>query len=229
MTTVLEVQRALLARGFDVGKAGPDGLIGPSTLNAIMQSLANDPVIGGVVPMPAPKPLEVLPADWLPWAQMHRIIGHWTAGTNTVSVLDLEHYHIIVDGTGKPVRGKPSIALNQAPVKSGYAAHTLNCNSGSIGVSLAGMAGAVQSPLKVGKHPINKAQWDTMIQVMAQLARRYSIPVTPATILTHAEVQATLGIKQKGKWDIAVLPFDLSKNTAAKVGNAMRAAVTALL
>ena len=34
----------------------------------------------------------------------------------------------------------------------------------------------------------------------------YNIPVTRQTILSHAEVQPTLGIKQRGKWDIAWLP-----------------------
>lgn len=228
MTTVAEVQRALIARGFDVGKAGADGMIGPATLAAVMLSLANDPVKGAAIPTPTIRP-EPIPSDWLPWAKMDRIIVHWSAGGNRASDLDKSHYHMIIEGDGKIVRGKPTILLNQAPVKSGYAAHTLNCNSGSVGISLAGMAGAIQSPFTAGKSPITKAQWDALMPALAQIARRYSIPVTAGTILSHAEVQSTLGITQRGKWDIAILPFDLSKNTAAKVGAEMRARVSALI
>jgi hypothetical protein len=54
-----------------------------------------------------------------------------------------------------------------------------------------------------------KAQWDKMIQVVAELARHYRIPITPKTVLTHAEVQSNFGIAQRGKWDITRLPFDL--------------------
>ncbi|EBV3600147.1 N-acetylmuramoyl-L-alanine amidase [Escherichia coli] len=228
MTTVLELQRALLARGFDIGKAGADGLIGPATLNAVLQSLANDPIKGGSIPTPSPRP-EPLPADWLPWAQMQRIIVHWTGGAHKASADDRKHYHVLIEGDGTLTRGIPAITLNQSPVKAGYAAHTLNCNGGSIAVSLAAMGGAIESPFNSGKYPVTRAQWEALMPALAQLARRYAIPVTDATILSHAEVQATLGIKQRGKWDIARLPFDPTLNSAKKIGDAMRAAVKALL
>jgi hypothetical protein len=127
------------------------------------------------------------------------------------------------------VRGKPTIDLNQAPARKGYAAHTLNCNSGSIGVSLCGMAGAVESPFSAGKSPITREQWDALAGVLADLCRRYAIPVTPATVLSHAEVQSTLGIKQRGKWDIARLPFDPAVIGARAIGDRFRAAARALL
>ncbi|RJG40872.1 peptidoglycan recognition family protein [Mesorhizobium sp. DCY119] len=223
MTTLLDVPRALLARGYDIGKTGADGDLGPSTLGAMLKVLKKVPVILAPAPVPS-MPAGVVPSDWMPWAEMQRIVVHWTAGSNTASVLDKEHYHILIEGSGKVVRGKPSIDLNQAPVKKGYAAHTLNCNSGSIGVSLCGMAGAVESPFSAGNSPITRAQWEALPNVLADLCRRYSIPVTPSTVLSHAEVQATLGITQRGKWDIARLPFEPSVKGAKAVGDLFRAA-----
>ena len=123
----------------------------------------------------------------------------------------------------------PSIDLNDAPLKKGYAAHTLNLNSDSIGVSLCGMAGAVESPFNAGRAPITQKQWDVLADVLAQLCRRYSIPVTRKTVLSHAEVQPTLGVTQRGKWDIARLPFDPSIKGAVAIGDKLRAAVAAKL
>lgn len=129
------------------------------------------------------------------------------------------------------MRGDKSIADNASAADGVYAAHTLGCNTQSIAVALCGMGGkdVRQSPFNAGRMPITRAEWDKLPLVLAALCRRYSIPVTPATVLSHAEVQGTLGIKQRGKWDIAILPFDLSLNTASKVGNAFRAATKALL
>lgn len=171
-----------------------------------------------------------IPAEWMPAAKIARVIVHWTAGANSPSDLDKAHYHVLIDGTGKLVRGKPTIDLNGLPkAKAGYAAHTLNCNTGSIGISLCGMAGAVERPFSAGKAPITSAQWAALIQACAELCKHYGITVGPKTLLSHAEVQANLGIKQRGKWDIAVLPFNRQFDTAAKVGAELRSNVAALL
>jgi len=164
-----------------------------------------------------------IPAQWLPDAKISRIIVHWTAGGNKAGDVDRAHYHVLIEGDGNLVRGVPTIDLNSEPrAKAGYAAHTLNCNTGSIGVSLCGMAGANEIPFRPGNSPLTKKQWDTLAQVIAQLCRRYGIAVEPKTVLTHAEVQKTLGIKQRGKWDIARLPFDSSVIGAPAVGAQMR-------
>lgn len=228
MTTVLDVQRALLARGYDIGKAGADNQIGPATLGAVLRALENIPVV--LKPSPPPRLIgRSVPMDWMPWAKMQRIIVHWSAGANKASALDRKHYHIIIEGDGTLIRGDRTIADNASTADGVYAAHTLNCNSGSIGVSLAGMAGAEQNPFRAGKSPITRAQWEALPKVLADLCRRYTIPVLPQTVLSHAEVQGTLGIAQRGKWDIAILPFDQSLNTAKKVGDAFRAATKAVL
>lgn len=160
---------------------------------------------------------------WMPDAKMSRIIVHWTAGTNKANGLDRKHYHILIEGDGTLVRGIPPISGNSEVNPSGpRASHTLNCNTGSIGVSLCGMAGAVQSPFKPGPTPITAMQWNVLPGVLADLCRRYDIPVTPRTVLSHAEVQGTLGIRQRQKWDIAILPFAPDLNTPTLVGDRFR-------
>ena len=229
MTTLKDVQRALVARGFDIGRSGVDGDLGPSTLGAMMKALERIPILASVVPPVISVGAGVVPADWMPWCKMQRIIVHWNAGSQKASALDKKHYHILIQGDGSLVRGDRTIADNVSTADGVYAAHTLNCNAGSIAVALLGMAGAKQSPFDPGKSPITRAEWDKLPAVLADLCRRYAINVTPRTVLSHAEVQGTLGIKQKGKWDIAILPFDTSLNTAKKVGDAFRRAAARLL
>jgi len=241
-TTAL--QRALIALGYSLvidGMAGPktrialqafqrgaglavDGIVGPLTVAALhaavaRKSAAGRPGAGGLVP-----------ADWMPAAQMNRVIVHWTAGAHRASGLDRSHYHILIEGDGKLVRGIPSIDMNDARgARPGYAAHTLNCNTGSIGISLCCMASAAESPFKAGSAPMTRKQWDALPPVLAELCRRYAIPVTPKTVLSHAEVQETLGIKQRGKWDISRLAFDPSIVGAKACGDLFRAATARLL
>lgn len=138
---------------------------------------------------------------------MKRIICHWTAGRNKASKLDRKHYHFIFEGDGSEVAGDLPVEANRAPIRGPYAAHTRNCNSDSIGLSMACMLGAKEGG-PYGSHPMTFAQFDAMARKAAQLCRRYGIPVTPQTVLWHAEVQHNLGIAQRGKWDATVLPFN---------------------
>lgn len=156
---------------------------------------------------------------------MDRIIIHWTAGGHTPSNLDKEHYHFIIAGDGSVVAGKWPVSANVKPVKGKYAAHTLNCNTGSVGVSVAAMAGAVERPFNAGKAPITSAQLSALARLCRDLAAKYKIPVTRETILSHAEVQPTLGIKQRGKWDIAWLPGMKAPGDPVAVGDKIRAMI----
>lgn len=159
---------------------------------------------------------------------MERIIVHWSAGTHTVSALDRQHYHYIIDGNGAVHKGDHPVSANAGPLVSGrYAAHTLNANTGSIGVALAAMVGAVERPFNAGRHPITPAQVDALARLCADLCRDYAIPVTRKTVLTHAEVQPTLGIAQRGKWDISWLPGMSAPGNPVTVGDMIRARVTA--
>lgn len=231
---VLDLQRRLIALGFPLPKYGADGDPGGETIGAIGQAL-DELVIrrSGVAPAPTPaKPVTaaIIPSDWMPAAKMQRVIVHWTAGTHVASENDRAHYHVLLEGSGKPVRGTPSIKLNEVvKTGSGYAAHTLNCNTGSIGVSMCCMGGAVEIPFSAGKYPMTLEQWDAMTWAVADLCRRYGIPVTDKTVLTHAEVQNNLGIPQRGKWDVTRLAFDPSVVGAKACGDKMRAEVRAKL
>lgn len=216
--------KAALIAFQGAAELAPDGVLGPKTIRALQAAEAEK-----AEPRTQAPATGIVPAAWMPAARLERIIFHWTAGANTASGLDKSHYHILIEGDGKLVRGTPSIAANGIGGAGPRASHTLNCNTGSIGVSLCGMAGAVESPFNAGKSPITAIQWKTLADVIADLCRRYDIPVTPKTVLSHAEVQTNLGIKQRGKWDIARLPFAPTVIGAKACGDALRAAVAAKL
>jgi hypothetical protein len=173
--------------------------------------------------------MATIPDEWMPDAAMRRIHLHWTAGRHEPNATDLRSYHILIRGDGTAVRGDHSIAANAPGSGLPQASHTLNANTGAIGVSLCCMHGASESPFDAGPAPMTETQWEAGIAVLAQLARRYGIPVSPVTILTHAEVQPNLNIAQKNKWDITRLAFDPAIRGHQAVGELMRRKVAALL
>ena len=71
---------------------------------------------------------------------------------------------------------------------------------------------------------MKRAQWEAMIDVVAQLCKRYRIPITPTTVLGHGEVEKAIGVRQRGEWDPMKLSFD-PQLTKAKVGTKLRADV----
>lgn len=152
----------------------------------------------------------MLNTSWLPRVTMRRIHWHWTAGGHYPNQTDLNAYHLLVDVDGKWHLGRASIALNSGGIKPGYAAHTLNANSDAIGVAICGMGGATEIPFNPGKWPIRPIQVDTLVAGCRQLGEFYDIPVTRKTMLSHAEVQSTLGIAQRNKWDFTRMPDDVT-------------------
>jgi hypothetical protein len=173
--------------------------------------------------------MSLLNPAWLQPVKMRAIVAHWTAGGHKPSDVDKEHYHFIVGGAGEIVKGDNDIADNVSTADNDYAAHTRGFNTGVIGVSVACMLGAVESPFNPGKYPMTKTQWDVLMKVIAELAKFYKISPTPTLILSHAEVQGTLGIQQRGKWDFTRLAFDPSVKGAKACGDKMRSEVAALL
>lgn len=169
----------------------------------------------------------VLPADWKPKAKMERIILHWTGGSYQAGD-KRPHYHIYIEGDGNIVRGKFSIKANEKIVKPNYAAHTLNTNTKSIGISVCCMHDAQEKPFKGGKFPFKRVQWDQMVRVVAELCKAYDIEPTSKTVLGHGEVEKNLGIKQRQKWDPMVIPWDLGKSFE-QVGDQFRKDVKKLL
>ena len=157
---------------------------------------------------------------------MNRIIIHWTAGGNRANATDKRHYHIIVEGDGNIAYGNHSFSAND-PIRhpndsSTYAAHTRGANTKAIGIAMAGMRGAKERPFDHGPSPITKVQVEALVAEVARLCRANGIPVTRETVLTHAEVQSTLGIKQNNKWDVMWLPGMASAGDAHKIGDHLR-------
>src|SRR5690606_34250255 len=94
-------------------------------------------------------------------------------------------------------------------------------------VAFAAMRGAVERPFKAGPAPITEAQLAAMVTLCQRLCREHSIPVSPETVLSHAEVQGTLGIAQRGKWDVTWLSDMAAPASARSVGDRLRAAIAA--
>jgi N-acetyl-anhydromuramyl-L-alanine amidase AmpD len=160
---------------------------------------------------------------------LKRIVLHWTAGSYNVSAADRTHYHYIIDGDGRVVKGHHTVEANESTRDGVYAAHTQGCNTGAIGVAMAAMKDAQEQPFKPGRFPLLKHQWEEAVEWCAFLAEQHGIAVSRETILSHAEVEPTLGIKQRGKWDIAVLPWDPSLKGALAIGDRFRAEVRAAM
>lgn len=156
---------------------------------------------------------------------MKRIILHWSAGAHGASDLDRRHYHYVIEGSGRVVEGQFRPEDNESTRDGHYAAHTLNCNSGAIGVAVAAMAGAKERPFDHGAFPITPIQVEALVRLVAKLCAKYDIPVHRETVLSHAEVQPTLKIAQRGKWDITWLPGMEKPDDPVKVGDFLRAKI----
>ena len=154
---------------------------------------------------------------------MKRIIIHWTAGAKGLNSVEADSYHFIVQPDGKVDPGDFPVSANIPPLKPGqYAAHTRNCNSHSIGIALDAMAGAKERPFDAGSNPITQKQLEALCDLAASLCGQYGIEITPQTVLTHAEVEPTLGIKQKNKWDVTWIPGMQSPGNPVFVGDRIR-------
>ncbi|MCP4902581.1 MAG: hypothetical protein GY906_36925 [bacterium] len=171
-------------------------------------------------------------------APPRRVILHWTAGRHLASWDEKKHYHIVIEhndqGTEDPsddaahiaagtpiernmrdLRGVPTIMDDP---QRGYAPHTARFNSYSIGVSLAGMRGAIdrredddgvlhpRSLVDPGTTPITRLQVLSMIGLCVSLSALYNLEVSEDTFFTHFEAQYIHGVKQKQKWDITWIP-----------------------
>ncbi len=158
------------------------------------------------------------------------VVVHWTGGGAVATSLDREHYNVIVEQNGSVVSGKHDFADQFVTSDGDYAAHTLNFNTAAASVALCGMAGAT-SPDDVGEYPITEPQWFSAVDQIAAICREYGVPVTPQTVLTHAEVEPNCGVKQRGKWDITVLPWEgpAGLRGARAVGDYLRSCVVEAL
>ena len=137
---------------------------------------------------------------------MNRIILHWTAGTNYASDFDRTFYHYLIDREGEIVFGKYSPIDNLDCTDGRYAKHCGGGNTGSIGIALCGMNG-YKSSSHVGNYPLTKVQCERAFSLMAELCRKYNIPITQDTVMTHYEFgQKHKNTTSYGKIDIIYLP-----------------------
>lgn len=207
--TTRDIQARLATLGYDPGPI--DGLDGPKTRAAIAEASKARTV----------RRIEEL----FPASGLHRIILHWTAGADGLIELERQHYHIIIDRAGRTHVGALKPEANANCRNGRYAAHTRALNTGSIGVALDAMAGAKQTPFEPGKYPITQVQVQALAETAADLCETYQIPVSPYSVLTHAEVQPTLGVKQRCKWDITWLPDMAEPEDPVDVGNKLRSLI----
>lgn len=153
---------------------------------------------------------------------MKRIIIHWTAGGNTANSTDKEHYHYIVNSDGKIVQGKYKPEDNLNCNDGRYALHTGGGNTGSIGVSMAGMYVPNKTPVQKTKYPLTKKQCESCFKLCAELCKKYNIPITAQTVLTHYEFgKSHPNTASAGKIDIIYLP-PYPQEQANKIGDFIR-------
>lgn len=138
---------------------------------------------------------------------MKRIITHWSAGAYYPNQTDLEHYHFLIDKDGKIHKGKYKPEDNENVNDNIYAQHTGGGNTGSIGVAMCGMYVPKNIPITQTKYPLTKIQCERCFKLIAELAKKYKIQITPDTVMTHYE----FGLKHPntssaGKIDIIYLP-----------------------
>lgn len=165
--------------------------------------------------------------------KFNRIIMHHTGGAYKANDKDLSSYHTVTQGDGTTVRnrnGYDANAIGRKLVAGEYAAHTLNLNSGSIGKAIAAMGGGDwRYPYECDYFP-RAAQMDMFLIDVAKDAKFYGISVTRETILSHAEVEITLGVKQRNKWDFDYDPYRLlMTRDPVKIGDALRDRIRRLM
>jgi len=153
------------------------------------------------------------------------MIIHWTGGGPSATVLDREHYHYIVEQSGRLVKGVP-VEANADPLDiSSYAAHTRSFNTDSIGFALTGMVGAEERPFKPGRFPLTQPQTECAWQHAARILKEHGLPVTTKTCFTHAEAEPLHGVEQWGKWDITWLPGMIETADPVVMGDIIRSRI----
>lgn len=194
---VTRVQQArCTALGFWPGPI--DGIDGPRTRAAYAAAVAAQKAKG----LPFRHPSAISRVHW-----------HWTGGAHDPNPTDLKAYHALISGDG-------SVRWPVEPTAT--RSHTLNANSGAIGVSICAMRGAKERPFAWGSAPITPAQVSALVRLTARLCRDYDIPVSRWSTLSHAEIQPALGIAQRNKWDLTVLPGMAAPADPICVGDRLR-------
>lgn len=152
------------------------------------------------------------------------IVWHWTASTYAVNDEVCSHYNDVHDYEGNSYEGgaRAEHQVNYDWRRGIGVSHTRNMNTGWIGQSVAAMAGSDGWPMRWGKYPLTWEGIDAMLERSAEYAEAFDIPVTKWTMLSHAEVQPTLNVRQENKWDYMVLPGDSRVSDPVMIGDILR-------
>ncbi len=156
------------------------------------------------------------------------IVIHWTAGAPGINPKESDSYTAVSQWPdGEMVECVPDEKQIPPLINGAYAAHTRRGNSYRLGVSIDAMAGAREVPFRKGKYPITPEQIAATVAWVARRCLRYGIEVTRENVLTHAEVERTLGIPQNNKWDIMWVPGMEKPGDPIAVGDHIRRLVKA--
>lgn len=178
---------------------GPlDGQDGPRTRAALAAATAAQAAKG----LPFMHPSGITRAHW-----------HWTGGAHKPNALDRKHYHALVHGDG-------SVEWLHEP--TARLSHTLNANGGAIGLGVCGMAGATERPWSAGPYAIRPIQIAALVRETARMCHEFDLPVSRWSTLSHAEIQPTLGIRQRGKIDFIWLPGFAGPKDPISTGDVLR-------
>jgi len=155
---------------------------------------------------------------------MNRIVWHHTGGSYNPNATDKRAYHGLIDGDAQFHNGMFAIEAN-APGKirrGAYAAHVLSLNTGSIGLAICAMGQGVWADPLGGRWPVKPVQVDALLAHTAYLCRAYGIAVSARTVLSHAEVEPTLGVKQRNKWDFDYPLRAVQSRNPVAIGDELR-------
>lgn len=155
-------------------------------------------------------------------AGLSRIHWHWTAGADGLIAVERRSYNGLIDREGNRHPGDFPFEAQADYAPGRAASHTLNCNSTAGGLSLDCMAGAQERPFDPGTAPMTWAQVNELVEWTADLCLAYDIPVSRYSTLSHSEVQPTLGVRQRWKWDINWLPDMGKPGDPIEVGDRLR-------
>ena len=157
-----------------------------------------------------------------------RIHWHWTVSGYKVTPRITNHYNGVFDFEGNEYDGGAPPQHQAEYSRHMGVSHSLSSNTGAVGLAVACLAGVKANwgsmTVDQGKYPVTWEGIDAMLEKTMELCEDFDIYPSPWTTLNHAEIQPNLGIRQKGKWDIQILPSTPNTILSAKAaGDMMRA------
>lgn len=161
-----------------------------------------------------------------------KLCAHWDANDYQISQSSLEVYQACIDGDLQTHMGHHTVEDNFDTADGIYGRGVRRFNTDLISIAACCMRGATEStgyPNFGSQYPLKEDQFYELCKLAAVYCERYSIPVQRDRVFTHAEVEGTFGIKQNGKWDISVLPWDPSRKGHRAVGDYFRSLVSMYL